>query len=153
MDVIVLVFAHMCNKGPSLLRSWYAAKCSCPDFAAMSHPKISLLRGISFNVLARVVGLSPSFLYICVAPERLIVCHSNCHALSFDLLSLLFALLGVCVWLARGVGGSFEYSFASPSAISFPSIPVDTCPPRKPLKGLIQLSLSRELSPVFSLHQ
>lgn len=61
----------------------------------MSHPKISLLRDSSFNVLARVVGLSPSSLYVCVAPERLLVCHFNCHALSFDLLSLLFALLRV----------------------------------------------------------
>lgn len=63
----------------------------------MSHPKTSLLKDSSFSALARVVGLSPSSRYVCVAPERPLDCQSNCHALSFDLLSLLFALLRVCV--------------------------------------------------------
>lgn len=38
----------------------------CPDLAAMSHQKTSLLRVGSFDILARVLELSPSSLYICV---------------------------------------------------------------------------------------
>ena len=35
----------------------------------MSHPKVSLLKGSNFKILARVVELSPSSLYICVAQK------------------------------------------------------------------------------------
>lgn len=98
MDVIALVSAHLCNKGPSLLRGKISRgmlqNASCPGLAAMSHLKISLSRDSSFNKLGRVVGLSSSSLYVWVVSEKLPVCHSSCHTLSFDLLSILLQYSG-----------------------------------------------------------